>query len=64
MSDRLTPFGSAEQAYNLSKVGKSKSPQSLAALMPSREIAAKVGRAEAVSCGMLTRRVVRRSAQG
>lgn len=64
MSDRLTPFGSVEQAYNLSKVGKSKSPQSLAALMPSREIAAKVGRVSIHAEGAQTRRVVRRSAQG
>lgn len=85
MTDRLTPFG-ATDAYNLSKVGKSKSPlsladrlprdlfakvgsqkletpMSLAARMPSAEIAAKVGfgmKAE----GELTRRVVRRSARG
>ena len=61
MKDTLSPFASAETACNLSKVGKSKSPQSLAARMPSRDIAAKVGGSVPV---MTTRRVVRRSARG
>lgn len=81
MTNRLTPFGSTEHASNLSKVGKSKSPLSLAdrlprdlfakvgstkletplslaARMPSPEIAAKVGSGTLTA---RTRRVVRRS---
>lgn len=63
MTDRLTPFGSADTAYNLSKVGKSKTPMSLLGRMPSREVASKVGGS---SVGQIlerpavrTRRVVR-----
>ena len=63
MIDRLTPFGSAETAYNLSKVGKSKTPMSLLGRMPSREVASKVG-GTAVGqvierAAVRTRRVVR-----
>lgn len=61
MKDTLSPFASVETAYNLSKVGKSKSPQSLAARMPSRDIASKVGGSIPV---ITTRRVVRLSARG
>ena len=61
MTEKLSPFASAEAAYNLSKVGKSKSPQSLAARMPTRDIASKVGGG---GTPVITiRRVVRRSAQ-
>lgn len=82
MTNRLTPFGDVENAYNLAKVGKSKSPlsladrlprdllakvggvkletpASLAARMPSPEIAAKVGNNDLKAVS--TRRVVRRS---
>lgn len=65
MTDRLTPFDSAETAYNLSKVGKSKTPLTLLRRMPSRDVASKVGS----SVGQVmerpavrTRRVVRRNA--
>lgn len=61
MTDKLSPFASADAAYNLSKVGKSKSPHSLAARMPSRDIASKVGGGPPV---IATRRVVRLSARG
>ena len=40
---RLTPYGSAEHAHNVAKVGKKITPVSLASRMPSREIVAKVG---------------------
>lgn len=43
MTTRLTPYGSVEYANNLSKVGKAKTPDSLASRMPSPEIIAKVG---------------------
>ena len=45
MTTRLTPYGSAENARNLAKVGfdKAKSPKSLVVRMPSAEIAAKAG---------------------
>jgi len=62
MSMRLAPYGSAELAGNVSKVGeKGKTPHSLAARMPSPEIAAKVG-----SGGIghaRTHRVIRRNAK-
>ena len=61
MKDKLSPFASAETAYNLSKVGKSKSPQSLAARMPTRDIASKVGGGSIPI--MSVRRVVRLSAR-
>ncbi|MCB2060576.1 MAG: hypothetical protein R3E09_14675 [Novosphingobium sp.] len=44
MTTRLTPYGSTDQAQNLSKVGKSKTPLSLAQRMPSPDIVAKVGK--------------------
>jgi hypothetical protein len=40
---KLIPYGSTEHAASLAKVGKSKTPFSLARRMPSPEIAAKVG---------------------
>lgn len=43
MTERLAPYGSEEQACNVAKVGKTKTPGSLVARMPSAEIAAKVG---------------------
>jgi hypothetical protein len=64
MTTRLLPYGSAEHAHNFSKVGadKAKAPQSLAARMPSSEIAAKVG---IVGIGAArTHRVLRRNARG
>jgi hypothetical protein len=60
---RLTPYGSNEHALNVAKVGKSKTPQSLASRMPSPEIAAKVGSPTISSIGAPSLRVVRRSAQ-
>jgi hypothetical protein len=59
---QLALYGSTEQARNVAKVGKSKSSQSLAARMPSSEIAAKVGMAEINS--VATHRVVRLGARG
>ena len=43
MTTRLTPYGSAQHAHNLAKVGKEKTPRSLASRMPSPDIVAKVG---------------------
>ena len=44
MTVSLQPYGSEELARNLAKVGtKDKTPHSLAARMPSSQIAAKVG---------------------
>lgn len=62
MSDCLSPFASVEHAHNLSKVGKSKSPRSLAARMPNSDIASKVGGNDIYAAGARTRRVVRRNA--
>lgn len=59
---RLTIYGSAKQAHNVAKVGKSKTSRSLAARMPSPEIAAKVGIRDVIVAQ--THRVVRRGAQG
>ena len=62
MTKRLTPYGSAELAHNLSKVGgidKNKTPHSLVARMPSPDIAAKVGGTPTPIDGAGTRRVVR-----
>lgn len=59
---RLTPYGSAEQLLNVAKVGKKATSPSLAARMPSPEIAAKVGQIPSV--GGQAFRVVRRSSQG
>jgi hypothetical protein len=62
MTKRLAPYGSAKQAHTISKVGKGKTPNTLAARMPSPELAAKVGPSD-VMLGTQTRRVVRRNAQ-
>jgi hypothetical protein len=44
MTARLAPYGSVDHMRSVSKVGdKNKTPQSLAARMPSPEIIAKVG---------------------
>ena len=44
MTMQLAPYGTIEQSRNAAKVGgKNKTPLSLAARMPSVEIAAKVG---------------------
>lgn len=43
MSKRLTPYGSTDHSNLVAKVGKSKTPMSLASRMPSPELAAKVG---------------------
>jgi hypothetical protein len=59
---RLTAYGAPEHAGNIAKVGKSKTPRSLAARMPSAEIAAKVG-SSMIGDGASERRVVRRNAQ-
>jgi hypothetical protein len=64
MMTRLTPYGSMERARNLAKVSadKGKTPRSLAARMPSPEIAAKVG---VFGIGAArARRVVRRKQRG
>ena len=63
MTMRLAPYGSAEHAHNLSKVGeKQKTPRSLAARMPSPEVAAKVGGGGIGRAR--THRVVRRNERG
>ena len=59
MENRLKPFGT--DASSVSKVGKSKSPLSLGARMPSHELLAKVGQAS-VGDGMRDLRVIRRNA--
>lgn len=59
---RLTPYGSMAQAHNIAKVGKKMTSPSLAARMPSAEIAAKVGFQELIGTAK-ARRVVRRSVQ-
>lgn len=43
MKNRLAPYGSQEQDFGVSKVGKLKTARRLAARMPSAEVAAKVG---------------------
>lgn len=62
---RLAPYGSAEHAHNAAKVGsgKGKTPERLAARMPSPEIAAKVGQGGGIDRAR-THRVVRRNARG
>jgi len=63
VSKRLTPYGCGADAPFISKVGgKGKTPHSLAARMPSPEIAAKVGGEGIVP--VRTHRVVRRNALG
>jgi hypothetical protein len=62
MIKRLAPYGSDDHAGDIAKVGKIKAPQSLAARMPSPEIAAKVGPAD-ISAAR-GQRVVRRNRQG
>ncbi|HKX79095.1 MAG TPA: hypothetical protein VJM34_11310 [Novosphingobium sp.] len=59
----LKPYGSFEHAHNVAKVGKGKTPGSLAERMPSAEIAAKVGVVGIVD-GSDERRVVRLNAKG
>lgn len=51
MTTKLNPYGSAEFAGSVAKVGKSKSPKSLADRMPSPELAAKVGGGKMGSAG-------------
>lgn len=58
----LMPYGSVEHACNIAKVGKAKSPLSLAEMMPSVEIAAKVGVVIVPASDGETRRVRRHSA--
>jgi hypothetical protein len=43
MTKHLRPYGSSDHVGNVSKVGKSKSPASLAERMPSPDLLAKVG---------------------
>ena len=57
MTTRLTPYGSDQHAHNFAKVGKPKTPPSLASRMPSPEIAAKVGTDENIV--LRTCRVIR-----
>ncbi|MDE8650299.1 hypothetical protein [Novosphingobium album (ex Liu et al. 2023)] len=67
MTERLTPYGSAENAGNIAKVGKSKTPRSLAGRMPSPELVAKVGMGGDPGTGgggTIGLRVVRRNARG
>ncbi|MDE8650153.1 hypothetical protein [Novosphingobium album (ex Liu et al. 2023)] len=61
MSMQLTPYGSAENAHAIAKVGKSKTPRSLADRMPSAELAAKVGGVPTINA--VTHRVVRHNAR-
>ncbi|MDE8650154.1 hypothetical protein [Novosphingobium album (ex Liu et al. 2023)] len=61
MTERLTPYGSAENAHAIAKVGKSKTPRSLADRMPSAELVAKVGNTAIGTMG--SGRVVRRNAR-
>lgn len=61
MTTKLKPYGSAEFAGSVAKVGKSKSPKSLADRMPSAELAAKVGSATVSTDGV--RSVVRLNIQ-
>ncbi|MDE8650300.1 hypothetical protein [Novosphingobium album (ex Liu et al. 2023)] len=63
MTERLTPYGSTENAHAVAKVGKSKTPHSLAERMPSPELAAKVGQ-PGIDAARMTRRVVRHNARG
>lgn len=46
---RLVPYGSNEHAANVAKVGKTKTPGSLVARMPSASLAAKVGPPSGIS---------------
>jgi hypothetical protein len=62
MTTRLTPYGSEQHAHMLAKVGKEKTPSSLAARMPSAQIAANVG-VPGIR-GARTRRVVRSNERG
>jgi hypothetical protein len=55
MMTRLVPYGSEQHTHNVSKVGKSKAPLSLAARMPSPDIVAKVGAKNPVSQSLATR---------
>ena len=43
MTKRLAPYGSADRAGDVAKVGKGKTPATLAEKMPSPDIVAKVG---------------------
>ncbi len=61
MTKRLVPYGSAEQAHNIAKVGKKKTPWSLVERMPSPDLAAKVGGPSPAPAGQLMRRVVRKN---
>jgi hypothetical protein len=56
---KLMPYGSIDHTNSLAKVGKSKTPASLAERMPSPAIAAKVGSPIVVSAR--AHRVVRRN---
>lgn len=62
MSKRLSPYGLADYAETVAKVGKFKTTQRLAARMPSPEVAAKVGATPTVS-GERGLRLVRRNAR-
>lgn len=62
MTNRLAPYGAAEYAETISKVGKFKASPRLAARMPSPEIAAKVG-GDRTAMGERGQRVVRRNAR-
>jgi hypothetical protein len=59
---KLMPYGSIDQTEAVAKVGKSKTPASLVARMPSPAIAAKVG--GQLTIGRTARRVIRRSPIG
>ena len=59
MTKRLAPYGSDDRAGDVAKVGKSKTSPSLAARMPSPEVAAKVG--EIGTSALQSHRVVRRN---
>ena len=61
MTTRLMPYGATDHADHVSKVGKKMTSPSLAARMPSVEIAAKVGVTPMLnSCGRTVRRLNQR----
>ena len=57
MTTKVAPYGNAAATTSISMVGKSKTPESPADLMPSADIAAKVG---ILLAGQVDARTVRR----
>jgi hypothetical protein len=58
MKQDLVPFGDRNLQASMTMVGKSKTPESLATLMPSAAVAAKVGISRDMVAGDM--RIVRR----